>query len=206
MPYVISEVLDDDRYVVIEKPNKNIDEDFFFPLARGETLTPELLALKPDPYWVQSRGRGRLPEIFGEDALWTIKESVRDIIEALEPSVHCYIPVNLCVRGTSANWGQYYLFVPGQVINAVVIEETDFVEGRGHAGYQQSWALSSFGETVLDGTMIAGRHLWRGGWGRRGESSPFFGYLFCSDDLAERIQQAGIEGWCFQHCKLKLES
>ena len=203
MPYVISQVLDDDRYVVVEKPNKSINEDFFFPLARGEALTPRLLASKPDPYWVQGPRRGRLPEIFGKHALWTIKESVRDLIETLEPSVHNYIPVNLRVRGSSADWGQYYLLVPGQAINAVVIDDTDFVEGRGRVAYEQDWTLSSFGETVVDGAMIRGRHLWRGAWGQKGESSPFFGYLFCSDELADRIQRAGIEGWCFRRCKLK---
>ena len=167
--------------------------------------TPQLLASKPDPYCVQGPRRGRLPEIFGKDALWTIKESVRDVIEALEPSVHSYIPVNLSVRGSSADWGRYYLLVPGQAINAVVIDDTDFVEGRGRVAYEQDWTLSPFGETVLDGALIEGRHLWRGGWVRSGESESFFDYLFRSDELAGRIQRAGIEGWCFRRCKLKQE-
>jgi len=203
MPYVISEVIDDERYVVVETNDAFIDEKFFFPLERGEPLTPELLAEKPDPYWVQGPRRGSVPEIFGQFALWTIKENVKDIIEAIEPSVHKYIPVNLRVRGSSADWGQYFLLLPGQAINAVVIDETDFAEGRGRAAYEQDWTLSPFGEIVLDGGLIEGRHLWRGNWGRKGESSPFFNYLFCSDGLVDRIQRAGIAGWRFQHCKLK---
>jgi hypothetical protein len=203
MPHVISTTFDDDRYVVIEETSKTINEDFFFPLKRGEPATPELLAFKPDPYWVRRPKRGGLPEIFGGCALWTVKDCVRDIIEALEPSIHQYIPLNLRVRGSFAPRAQYHLLLPGQAINAVVIDETDFLEGRGRAAYEQDWTLSPFGEIVLDGGMIAGRHLWRGGWNRPGESDAFFDYLFCSDELADQVQQAGIEGWSFQCCRLK---
>ena len=31
-------------------------------------------------------------------------------------------------------------------------------------------------------------------------------YLFCSDELAKRIKDAGIEGWRFRRCKLKNDS
>jgi hypothetical protein len=103
------------------------------------------------------------------------------------------VPVNLRVKGTDKNWGQYYILHPGQIIDAVVIEETDFVDGRGRAGFELSPMLSSFGDATLDSGLIAGRHLWLGA----------DDHLFCSDDLFERITRTGIEGWRFRECKLK---
>jgi hypothetical protein len=85
----------------------------------------------------------------------------------------------------------------------VVIEGTDFLGGRGREGFDQEPTLSSFGDTVLDGKLIEGRHLWRGARGRFGQVTPFEVDLFCSDQLAEQVERAGIEGWHFLPCKVK---
>jgi len=215
VPYVISGNVDSNRIVNPER-TLEFSKAFYHPLARGEELTPELLALKPDPYFVKGPDKGSMPEIFGEHlGVWTVKENVKQIIEELEPDVHTFIPVNLRVRGSEQDWGQYYLLYPGQAIDAIVIDETDFAEGKGRAGFGKligstapvpSYTLSPFGNTVLDGALIAGRHLWRGARARLGQSIPFFSYLFCSDELAEQIKGAGIEGWRFRRCKLKQDS
>jgi hypothetical protein len=89
-----------------------------------------------------------MPEIFGEGlGVWTLKECVKNIIEKLEPDIHTFLPVNLRVRSSDGDWGQCYLLYPGQAINAVVIDETNFVGGKGRAGFEQSTTLSSFGDT-----------------------------------------------------------
>jgi len=146
-----------------------------------------------------------MPEILGEQLrVWTVKEEVKQIIEELEPGVHTFIPVNLRVRGKNEDYGQYYLLYVGQASDAVVIEETKFRDGFGRAGFEMSWVLSAFGDIVLDDRPIEGRHLWRGGIGKLGGSGdPFWSYLFCSDELKNRIKQAGVEGWRFRQCKLQ---
>jgi hypothetical protein len=147
-----------------------------------------------------------MPEIFGENlGVWTVKDNVKKMIEELEPSVHTFIPVNLRVRRKDKDYGQYYLLYVGQSIDAIVIDETDFHDGHGRAGFEKSWVLSSLGgDTVLDGGLIEGRHLWRGGVGKlRGGGDPFASYLFCSDEFANRIKKSGVEGWQFRHCKTK---
>src|SRR5262245_9631525 len=138
-----------------------------------------------------------MPEIFGENLVWTIKEKIKQIIEDLEPDVHTFIPINLKVQGSGKDWGKYFFLCPGQAIDAVVIDETDFSEGKGRSGFAKSSTLSAFGDTVLDGKLIVGKHLWRGARGRLGLSTPFAFYLFCSDELVYRIQDAGIERWRF---------
>jgi hypothetical protein len=203
VPYVIAGNTDSDRIVYPER-GLELAREFFFPLARGEELTPELLSKMPEPYFVNRPARGGIPEIFGENlGVWTVKENVREIVEELEPRVHTFIPVNLRVTGADGDWGRYFLLYPGQAIDVVVIDETDFAEGKGRAGFAKSSILSSFGDTVLNSELIAGRQLWRGARGQLGKSVPFSNYLFCSDALAMRIKDAGIEGWRFRRCRLK---
>ena len=198
---MISGNTDENRVVVIERPQE-MSRDFFAPLARGEELTSELLSRKPDPFFVKGPDKGDMPEIFGLMlGPWVVKEKVKQIIEDIEPGIHSFIAVNLRVKGSEKDWGRYCLLCPGQAVNAVIIEETDFAEGKGYPGFAVSQVLSSFGDTVLDPALIAGRHLWRGGRTRIGKSTPFYGYLFCSDEFAERITNAGVEGWRFRRCK-----
>ena len=203
MPFVISGNINSNRIVDIER-TLDFSKTFYRPLARGEELTTELLALKPNPFFVKGPAKGGMPEIFGEQlGVWTVKENVKQTIEKLEPGVHTFLPVNLRVRRSEKDWGQYFLLYPGQAIDAVVIDETDFAEGEGRVGFAVNSILSPFGDTVLRRELIAERHLWRGARGRLGQSVPFSNYLFCSDELAKRIKGAGIEGWRFRTCKLK---
>jgi len=180
----------------------------------GEPLTPELLALKPDPLYVTIKGAKRysLPAISdGSVCVWIVKDSVRQIVDDSEPNVHEFVPVNLQVRGSSQDRGQYYLLWVGQAIDAVVIDETDFSDGRGRAGF--AWqinffpgpaaVLSPFGDTVLDGSLIEGKHLWRDAWGKFGQSVLFSNNCFCSDKLADRIEAANIQGVWFHQCKVR---
>jgi hypothetical protein len=130
VPYVISGNVDSNRIVYPER-SVELAREFFFPLARGEDLTSDLLTKMPEPYLVNLPNKGGIPEIFGENlGVWTVKENVKRIIDELEPSVHTFLPVNLRVRGSEKDWGQYFLLYPGQAIDAVVIDETDFAEGR----------------------------------------------------------------------------
>jgi hypothetical protein len=204
VPYLILGNIASTRIVVTEST-----EDFFFQyyakLGLGLPLTPELLALTPDPYLVKPPRKGGMPAIFGENlGVWTVNDDVKQIIEELEPGVHTFIPVNLRVRGKDTDYGGYYLLYLGQAIDAIVIDETNFRDGFGREGFQKSWVLNTLvGPTVLDPNPIEGRHLWRGGWGKiGGGGDPFARYVFCSDELKTRIRKTKLDGWRFWKCKL----
>ncbi len=181
---------------------------FFWPISRGEPLTPAVLSNTPNPFFVIPPEKGEMPEIFGEQlGAWTINENVKKIIEMLEPDVHTFIPVKLQVRGKSTDFGKYFVLVIGQVIDAVVIEDSDFRDGHGRAGFEKAPILNSLvGDTVLNHSLIKGRHLWRGGNAKVGpigdQGDPFASYTFCSDELKDRLKAAKVEGWRFRQCKV----
>ena len=68
VPYVIFGNVHSNRIVNTER-TLDFSKAFYHPIARGEELTPDLLALKPDPYFVKGPAAGGMPEIFGE-GLW----------------------------------------------------------------------------------------------------------------------------------------
>lgn len=204
MPSLIEGTIAASRIVVTER-TEEFKRAYYIPMGLGMPLTPQLLALTPDPYFVKPPDKGDMPEIFGEQLrVWTVKDNVKQIIEELEPGVHTFIPVKLRVRGKDHCFGQYFLLYVGQAIDAVIIDETKFRDGLGRAGFERSSVLSAFGDIVLDDRLSEGRHLLRGGIGKvGGGGDPFWTCLFCSDELKSRIKQAGIEGWRFRPCKLK---
>lgn len=202
MPKIIRDNADADSMAWAESFSTLADE-VWYPLARGEDLMPELLSKIPNPFYVIPPRKGEMLEIFGRNpGVWTIKENIKAIIEELEPGVHSFIPVNLKVRGSEEDFGKYYLLYFGQAINAVVVDATDFAEGRGRTGFEKSSTISAFGDCILDAEKVRGKHLWRGARGILGSSSPFAFTVFCSDELAKRIKAIGAQGWRFQHCKL----
>ncbi len=201
MPYIIEELMDHKRLAGIDCPLE-VSQAFLHPIARGEPLTPELLARKPDPYYIEPPKKGDLPDMFDAKRVWTVSPKVKKIIEDLEPGIHTFIPVQPIVRRSGRGFGTYYLLYVGQVIDAVVIEESTFRGGRrGRAGFEVTPILTS---AVLDGRLIEGKHLWRGGLEKLGGGGdPFGSYRFCSDELKRRLEEAKAEGWLYQPCEVR---
>ena len=201
MPYIIEEPYDHKRFA---SSDCTMDEyrAFLAPIARGEPLTPELLAHKPDPYYIKPPKNGGLPDMFDAKQVWTVSEKVKAIIEDLEPGIHTFIPVEPIVRRSGRRFGTYYLLYVSQVIDAVVIEESTFRGGRrGRAGFNVAPVLT---RTVLDGRLIEGKHLWRGGLEKLGGGGDAFGsYRFCSEELKRRLEEAKAEGWLFEACEVR---
>lgn len=199
MPYIIEELLDHKRLAGIDCPLE-VSRAFLHPIARGEPLTPELLSLKPRPYFVRLTKKGDLPDMFDAKRVWTVSEKVKNIIEELEPGIHTFIPVEPIVRRSGRRFGTYYLLYVGQVIDAVVIEESVFRDGEGRAGFNVAPVLT---RAVLNGPLIEGKHLWRGGLEKLGGGGdPFGSYRFCSDELKRRLEEAKAEGWLYKPCEV----
>lgn len=118
-------------------------------------------------------GIGRVPIVFGYLAgLRFLSPFVKNCLEALEPGVHRFLPVNVESRvpiNGAYEHGEYYILVPPPLVDCVVIEKTMFAEGYGMEGWVKGLNGSGGGGFPLgDGDpctlrrqSVAGRHLWR---------------------------------------------
>lgn len=178
--------------------------DIYIPLLVGYPIDPDAVRRLPNPIIVSKPKHGDVLNLFAEFSAtpWFIDSAVKGAIEELEPSANSFIPVKIQVEGDSTTH-QYFMFVIHQAIDAVLIDETDFGGGHGRKGYEKSAAISSFGDCVLDGRPIAGRHIWRGSIRPKGGRSPFSDDYFCSDELAQRLKALKIENLDFLSCIVK---
>jgi hypothetical protein len=206
MAKVIMEEYRHTRQAILEMRPED-DKTFYRPLIWGQEETPQLLANMPSFIYVEPPEEGEMPDIFGNRYLWVLSEKAKELIENVEPSVHTFIPINLKVRGGDRHVGSYYILRCGNIIDAVVIEETEFLEGRGRAAFEKRHTLSPGGGAVLERSKIEGKHLWRGGMARghetREETPPFLFDWFCSDTLAERIRSEELDYWDFVTCVVR---
>lgn len=104
-------------------------KSIYLPLARGGPVDYDSVSLLADPIPIGST-QPRLFPIFtrGASTPWFVNEAVKTAVERLEPNVHTFLPIN--VRLQKAKPAPYYLLVIHQAIQAVVIEETQFKNGR----------------------------------------------------------------------------
>ncbi len=156
--------------------------EFFIPIANGEPLTDAMRAMTPDPYNVGCTQYGKdrdIPDIFGDDlGPWQVSERVKSIIEALEPGLHDFIPINVLKHGSKKHVPyQYYLLHTSRVIDAVVFEESKFSGPlKGIENKIPYTALSPFlPKITLDRSKIIGAHFWRQGIKRVGGGGTPFG-------------------------------
>lgn len=172
--------------------DKEIMKDFVMPISMGGPLTDEILEAKPDPFLVELGDESsKIPSMWGGDSghPWYVDDSVKSLLEELDPGVHGFIPINVRVVGGPPREHRFYILHCTAAIHAVVMKDTRFADGIGKF-YPHSAQLSERGPIVLNGNMIEGRHLWRGGIGKwGGGGDPLSGYYFCSDQLADRLQR-----------------
>jgi hypothetical protein len=186
--------------------DRNIGGKFLLPIAMGLPITSEILAAKPDPYFVLTSTKSQLmPSVFGgAETPWHVSAEVKSILEELEPGIHNFIPVNVRRQDSGVNEGIYYIVHVTAAINAVVIEETSFARGVGRAAYERSSQLDPMGKIVIDGSKIGGRHFWRGGIGTYDGRPDMLAYsYFCSDVFRNRIRALKTARCEFVECVVK---
>ncbi len=150
---------------------------------------------------------GGTPEVIG----WStgphiVCPQIRDWLDELEPGVHNYIPIHVrsdtSIKGKKDH-GTYYLILPPPLIDAVVIDKTDYWardNSFGRPGYDASGGKIAPGindPCVLRRADVLGRHLWRQPDGRGSR-------YMCSADLWRRIREAKFRGWqVYKNCTLE---
>lgn len=119
-----------------------------------------------------------------------IDETLKRIIEELEPDVHAFRPITMTTKaGTPLNL-DYYVFVIGTFLDSFDLSGTDDDMVREVAPGLRLWGSSVFAPRDFESLALsdgkhAGRHIWR----ETSLSGPDF---FISDVLRDRIVQAGL--------------
>lgn len=179
-------------------------DDYWPPYLAGYPLTPEIRSRMPSTLVIEGPKRRPMPDIFnlgfgGSPNDFVVNEKVKGLIEALEPDVHEFVPVEVVDEKRNQRYSRYFFLYVGQAIDAIVIDRSDFEGGFGAEGYAKKSRLNLLGSNkVLDVKKIAGKHLWRGGNERLGGGGdPNGSVLFCSDALAKLFKSNKVDGWVF---------
>lgn len=204
MPYLIkSDHSNNDRMFAIDSENDDVFYGFYNRLGRGEQIDESILTLAPAICHLRSQPRKKPADISNVGSAFIVNEKVKGVVEELEESTHAFVPLQVDLGDKWGGVAKFYVLHVSVAINAIVIEETDFHEGSGQAGFEKSPYLSSFGKIVLKADRIKGRHLWRGAIAEWGKSVPFAHEIFGSDELVARLKEAGVSGWVFRECELE---
>ena len=202
MPYYINEPVTKNAVATDLDFEPEIDSVVESRFAMGKQLTDDEIAQIPRKISIGRVPSIGIPDIWGwMNGPYLVSPKLRDKIEELEPGVHGFIPIHVVGKNENkTDYGTFYLLHLTQAIDAIVPEETNFREGIGlEAAKASVFKLNAWrGPYVLDHTIIAGHHLWRGaGPGKRWADH------YCSDELGEFIKENKLRGWELLHCDVR---
>ncbi|MEQ1669627.1 MAG: DUF1629 domain-containing protein [Hyphomicrobium sp.] len=172
-------------------------DTFWRPFFLLPALTSELITARPEPFLTHELQGKKPPDIFECMDTWLLRENVKQAIEELEPSVHSFLPLRAVTEKTNKYLGIYYAMRIQQVLDAVVVEGSDYQEGPGRLGLEKSKnkRVTTLGTAALDPEKIGHQHLWK-------QDAAFGAPTFCSDVFRNRIKAIGAKGWKFKACRL----
>lgn len=192
MPYVIR-IGGSDSRSMDKVFDPDIPMDFKRILTGVYPMTPEARAAIPKTLLVGKPRKGGVSAVLGWSmGPFIVSQRVHDILEELEPGVQDFVPVEVkslggVPIGGKTEHGTYYLLLPLPQVDAIVAEETDF-SGK---------LIDIFGKCTVDLAAVGSHHLWRA-------PDPYGFIFFCSDQLHDRLEAEGLDGWSFQKCKGRL--
>ncbi len=121
--------------------------------------------------------------------LMLCSQAFKDIVEALEPDVHDFVPVTFYYLKKDH---PYYVLRP-QIHEAVDVEASDVRWGESAEGVA-FWNKRPLVPVVLKPELIAGKHLWQ-----QRVQFGLFRLKFISGELCAEIERQGlIHCWEFQ--------
>lgn len=147
-------------------------------LNLGRAIKPEHLPTK-----IQYEGkRYGIPEVVHGCQLFCVNDRFRDVVEAVEPGVHQYFPVDMLWEDDGTLAQKMFIF---NVCNRLdtVSREASTTELR----HGMMWEPST-GEMVYSLPRIGDHHIWID------RHTSATGMFFCSDRTHQALMDAGITG------------
>ncbi len=172
--------------------NDQIDRDpigtdwFGQRLHAGKTYTPvgeDGFKYYPTRVWIKSKQFKELTPWVIYAAHWGVCETVKQVIEGLEPGKHQFLPVSL-TYGTKEKFEEYryYTLLVNALINDVDVEKSDVTWEETPWGTRM-WTAKAAVPAVLPAVSIQGLHLWR---------NERLSRWMMSGDLKEVLENQGL--------------
>jgi hypothetical protein len=183
----------DDIRLVDETPEPGL------VIAAGSQILDAGRAVRPDhlPTTMQiGGGRRGVTDFDGYKGLIYVSAAFRDIIEQLEPDVHQFFSVGL-VDKQGNHLGDHWIWVICNRVDGIDREHTTLVLWKGVLWLAPA-SLSEDelppgvdpsvpGRRVFNASQVAGYNFWR-------DKHLIPGDIFCSDEAARKITDAGLTG------------
>jgi hypothetical protein len=177
-----------------EPPAPPLDD--YLDINRGVTFSPNQVPTRA----VATSSHKSLPTLVSLNAWWGASDTFRNMVEAREPGVHQFFPIEIVLKGGLLPFEPYWIFNIQQRVDAVVIERSQ-VEWAHYPGAEPVMHLPprlAPGERpyplVLDRRLTAGRHVWRG-------DTQLSVYVFFSDDLMSAYKKVKMRGLRIKYCE-----
>lgn len=131
-----------------------------------------------------------------QDRLLAVSEALKGIIEDLEPGVHQFWPLKITSRRGQVYPVNYYGMAVGRFLDSFDYERSSKENWRHSNDWYvpRSKTKKDFSQMAMSAKVIGGTHLWR-------ERKVYNPPIYFSDELQERIEQAGLR--LYRRYKLK---
>lgn len=190
-----------DRYMSsTEKSDMGMSEKILYSkFSRKFTESSEPLRPQECPkefmFFDKPRSLGSLIKL--NDGLISVNESLRNIIEEMEPGLHQFWPIRLTLDTGEEVHGKYYGLVIRRHLDSFIPEESE--NYRSHPGssivVSSSETKKCYGSLAVSRGVIGEAHLWRERKLRRPE-------ILLSDELQQEIARQELR--IPKHYKLKV--
>ena len=117
-----------------------------------------------------------------------VRDNFRQVVEALEPGVHQFEPVEIVWKdGTSA--GQFYWFYPCARLDSMDREHTTHVMYR-----EREWERAPGGKFVVSLKQVGGHHVWF-------DKRAMWHFPYVSAAFKQAMAEAGVKGIGYHECE-----
>lgn len=110
-----------------------------------------------------------------------VSRAFRDLVEAMDPVTHHYVPLQLTLHGGRESVGEFFLFKFGSFVDGIVAEKSEvgpIYDNEGRLGF---YSVGSAATITWRRSAIEGRHVWADEFLKR--------RFFCSDAFLREVER-----------------
>ena len=181
MPWMIDPETGDNR-----RPNwAEVRDEAGVPMMPKDW--PEPTYVPPEETWPlpfrQVSKHKVIPDFCGGRWSFTIfvSQAFRELVEAMDPVKHHFIPLDLELHGGRRSVGEYFLFKPGMFVDGIIAEQSEVGPIYAPNGDLGFYGIGAHPRIVWRREAVAGRHVW---------ADKYLNHMtFCSDEFMAEMRK-----------------